>query len=66
MFITTYILKGIHIVKSLLGQIPALKSNEFNLGDRKNYVMLTPHQYLMKTTGKKPQIVSQVWRKDLA
>jgi hypothetical protein len=57
--ITAYIPKGIHIVGTQLGQIPALKNNDFNLDDRKNYAMLTPHRYLMKTTGKKPHIVSQ-------
>jgi hypothetical protein len=30
---TVYILKGIHIVGSQLGQIPLLKNNDFNLGD---------------------------------
>jgi hypothetical protein len=40
--ITVYIPKGIHIVGPQLGQIPALKNNDFNLGDRKNYAMLTP------------------------
>jgi hypothetical protein len=57
--ITAYILKGICIVGIQLGQIPLLKNNEFNMGDRKNYVMLTPHRYLMKMTGKKPRLVSQ-------
>jgi hypothetical protein len=63
--ITAYIPKGIHIEGSQLGQIPALKNNDFNLGDRKNYAMLAPHRYLMKTTGKKPHIVSQPWIKEL-
>jgi hypothetical protein len=43
-----------------------LKNNDFNLGDIKNYAMLAPHRYLMKTTGKKPHIVSQPWIKELA
>jgi hypothetical protein len=30
-----------------------------------NYVMLRPHWYLMKTTRKKPRIVSQSWIKEL-
>jgi hypothetical protein len=47
---TVYIPKGIHIVGSQLGQIPLLKNNDFNLGDRKNYAMLVPHHYLMKST----------------
>jgi hypothetical protein len=63
--ITVYILKGIRIVGPKLRHIPALKNGEFNLGDRKKYVMLVPHSYLMKTTGKKPCIVSQPWIKEL-
>jgi hypothetical protein len=64
--ITTYIPKGIRIVGSHLGQIPLLKKNDFNLGDRKNYAMLAPHRYLTKSTGKKPRIISQPWIKELA
>jgi hypothetical protein len=60
-----YILKGIHLIGSQLGQIPSLKNNDFNLGDIKNYAMLAPHRYLMKTTRKKPRIVSQPWIKEL-
>jgi hypothetical protein len=62
--ITAYIPKGICVVGSQLGQIPSLKNNDFNLGDRKNYTMLTPHRYLTKTTSKKPHIVSQSWIKE--
>jgi hypothetical protein len=64
--ITANILKGIHVVGSQLGQIPSLKNNDFNLGDRKNYAMLSPHRYSMKTTGKKPHIVTQLWIKESA
>jgi hypothetical protein len=32
---TAYILKGIRVVGSQLGQIPLLKNNDFNLGDRR-------------------------------
>jgi len=60
-----YLPKGIRIVGSQLGLIPSLKISDFNLGDRKNYVMLTPHRYLMKTTGKKKKIVPQSWIKEL-
>jgi hypothetical protein len=35
-----------------------IENIEFNLRDRKNYVMLVPHRYLMRTTGKNPHIVS--------
>ena len=41
--ITAYIPKGICVVGSQLGQIPLLKNNDFNLGDKNNYTMLTPH-----------------------
>jgi len=56
--ITTYILKGIHVVGSQLGQIPLLKNSDFNPRYRRNYVMLVPHRYLTNTTGKKPRLVS--------
>jgi hypothetical protein len=55
--IIAYLPKGICVVGPQLGLILALKINDFNLGDRKNYEILTPHRYLMKTTGKKPKIV---------
>jgi hypothetical protein len=64
--ITVYILKGIHVEGSQLGKSPALKNNDFKLGDRKNYAMLMPHRYLMKTTRNKPHIISQPWIKELA
>jgi hypothetical protein len=64
--ITAYILKGISLVGSHLGHIQLLKNNDFNLGDRKNYVMLTHHRYLTNTTGKKPRLVSHPWIKELA
>jgi hypothetical protein len=66
MLITAYLPKGIRAVGPQLGLIPALKINDFNLGDRKNYAMLAPHRYLMKMTGKKPKIVPQPWIKELA
>jgi hypothetical protein len=60
--ITAYLPKGIRAV----GLIPALKINDFNLGDKKNYVMLAPHRYLAKTTRKKPKIVLLSWIKEIA
>jgi hypothetical protein len=66
MLITAYILKGIRVVRPQLGHIPTLKNRDFNLGDRKNYMILTPHWYLRKMTGKKPQIFSHLWIKELA
>jgi hypothetical protein len=61
-----YFLKGIHIVGPQLGLILALKNNNFNLKDWKNYAMLAPHRYLMKMIGKKPKIVSHPWIKEIA
>jgi hypothetical protein len=63
---TTYILKGVHIVGSQLGQTPLLKHNDFNLGYQKNYAMLAPHYYLMKITRKKNHLVLKPWIKGLA
>jgi hypothetical protein len=48
-----------------LGLIPDLKINDFNLGDIKNYAMLTPHRYLTKTMGKKSKIVPHPWIKEI-
>jgi hypothetical protein len=55
--IATYLPKGICVVGLQLGQIMTLNINEFNLGDCKNYGMLTPHKYLTKKTGKKSKII---------
>jgi hypothetical protein len=64
--ITAYLPKGICAVRPQLGLIPTLKISDFNLGDKKNYVMLAPHRYLTNTTGKKPKIVPQPWKKEIA
>jgi hypothetical protein len=63
---TTYIPKGIRVFGSQLGEIPLLKNNDFNLGDRNNYAMLVLHHYLTKSTGKKPHLVSQPLIKGMA
>jgi hypothetical protein len=60
-----YLLKGIHAVRPQLGLIPALNISEFNLSNKNNYVMLAPHRYLAKMTGKKPNIVPQPWIKEI-
>jgi hypothetical protein len=65
MLITAYLPKGIHTVGLQLGLIPALKINDFNLVDRKNYAMLAPHRYLKKMIGKKPKIIPQPWIKEI-
>jgi hypothetical protein len=43
-----------------------LKISEFNLEDRNNYGMLSPHKYLTKTKGKKLNIIPQLWTMDIA
>jgi hypothetical protein len=58
--ITAYLLKGIRVVGPQLGLIPDLKINDFNLGDRKNYVLLASHKYLTKTMGKNSKRVPQL------
>jgi hypothetical protein len=63
---TAYILNRIRIVGSQLGHIPLLKHNEFNLGDQKNYSMLSPHCFLTRTTRKKPHLILQSWINGLA
>jgi len=55
--ITAYLTKRVRAVGPQLGLIPSLKISDFNLRLRKNYAMLALHQYLKKTTGKKPKIV---------
>jgi hypothetical protein len=55
--ITTYLSKGIQVVRPQLERIPTLKISDYNLGDHKSYGMLTPHKYLTKTKGKKSKIV---------
>jgi hypothetical protein len=62
---TAYILKGIRVVRTQLGQILLLKNNGFNLGDRKKNVNLAPHRYLTKSTGKNPHLISQPWIKGM-
>jgi hypothetical protein len=63
--IMAYLLKGICTVGPQLGLIPTLNISDFNLDDRKNYVMLTRNHYQTKMTRKKPKIVPQPWIKDI-
>jgi hypothetical protein len=64
--ITVYLLKGIHAVRTQQDKIMALKFNEFNLGDRKNYSMLAPYKYLTKMKGKNSKITPHPWTINLA
>ena len=50
--VTVYLPKGIHAVRTKQDKIIALKFNDFNLGDRKIYGMLTPYKYLTINKGK--------------
>jgi hypothetical protein len=63
--VTVYLPKGIHTGKPQLDKIITLSINDFNLGDHKNFNMLTPHRYLTKTKGKKSRIIPQPWNMDL-
>jgi hypothetical protein len=64
--ITAYLPKGIHTVRAQQNKITTLKFNEFNLGDQKNYNMLTPYKYLTKTKGKNSKIIPQPCTMNLA
>jgi hypothetical protein len=55
--VTTYLPKGIRAVRTDQDKIASLKFSDFNLGDRKVYSMLTPHNYLTRTKGKNLNIV---------
>jgi hypothetical protein len=64
--VTAYLTKGIHVVRTQQDNIATLKLNDFNLGDRKNHSMLTPHRYLTRMKGKNSKIIPQPWNKNLA
>jgi hypothetical protein len=57
--------EGIHAVRTQLGLILDIKINDFNLEYKNNYVFLTPHKYLKKTTWKKLNIFPQPWTKEI-
>ena len=46
--VTTYFLKWIRAVRMQQDKITTLKFNDFNLGDQKNYSILSPHKYLTR------------------
>ena len=66
MLITVYLPKGICTVKPQLERILTLNINDYNMGDRKNYGMITPHKYLTKTKGKMSKIIPQPWTMNIA
>jgi hypothetical protein len=64
--VTAYLPKGIRAVRTQQDKIATLKFSEFNLGDRKNHSMLTPHRYLTRTKGKNSRIIPQPWTMNFA
>jgi hypothetical protein len=64
--IIAYLMKGIRTGKPQLDKILTLNIKDYNLGDRKNYDMLTPHRYLTRMKGKKSKIIPQPWTMDIA
>jgi hypothetical protein len=63
--IIVYLPKRICTVKPQQDKLLNLNINEFNLGDHKNFIILTPHIYLTRTKGKKSRIIPQPWNMDL-
>jgi hypothetical protein len=63
--VTAYLSKGIRIVRADQDNITALKFNDFNLGDRKIYGMLTSYKYLTRIKGKNSKIIPQTWTHNL-
>ena len=59
--VTVSLLKGICAVRTQQDKITMLKFNDFNLGDQKNYNMLSPYKYLTRTKGKNSKIIPQPW-----
>jgi hypothetical protein len=50
--VIAYLSKGIHIGKPQPDKIMTLNINYFNLGDGKNFNVLSPHRYLTRMKGK--------------
>jgi hypothetical protein len=63
--VTMYLLKGIHAVHADQEKIAMLKFRDFNLSDRKVYIILSPHKYLTRTKGNNSKIVPQSWTHNL-
>jgi hypothetical protein len=64
--VTTYLPKGIRTGKPQLDNIMTRNISDFNLGDRKNFSILTPHMYLPRMRGNKSMIIPRPWTMDLA
>jgi hypothetical protein len=57
--VTAYLPKGIRAFKMQQYKIATLNFSDFNLGDRKNYNMLSPYKYMTRTKGNKSKIITQ-------
>ena len=64
--VTVYLPKGIHTVRVQQEKIATLRFNDFNLGDHKNYSMLSLYKYLTRMKGKNSKIIPQPWTMNLA
>jgi hypothetical protein len=64
--ITTYLPKGVHVVRANQDKLVVLKFNDFNLDDRKVYSMLSPQKYLTKTKGNNSKIIPRSWTQNLS
>ena len=64
--VTTYLPKGVCVVHADQEKLTMLKFSDFNLGDRKVYIMIASHKYLTITKGNNPKIVPQQWTHNLA
>jgi hypothetical protein len=63
--VTVYLPKGILVVRTHQYKITMLNFNEFNLGDRNKYNMLTPYKYLTRMKRKNLKIIPQPWTMNL-
>jgi hypothetical protein len=63
--VTAYLPKGIHAICAQQDKITVLKFSDFNLGDHKNYSMLTPYKYFTRTKDKNSKLIPQSWTMNL-
>jgi hypothetical protein len=63
--VMAYLSKGIRAVRADKDKLATLNFSDFNLGDQKDYNMLTLHKYLTRTKGKNSNIIPQSWTQNL-
>jgi hypothetical protein len=59
--VTAYLLKGVCTYHADQDKVTTLKFWDFNLGDRKVYIMFAPYKCLTRTKGKNSKTVPQKW-----